>query len=788
MGQADTFNFPWAEVDLVVNCFSGGHIVKRLFVSVLIALSVLSFGFNGGIAWSQPKKDLNQAAVEGDLDRVKALVGQGADVNSLNRMQMTPLVVAAMNSRTAVCKFLADNGADLNANDVRGMTALLYAVERNNKELVEFLVKKGADVNITTGRGENAFSLAKRKHNAGGNTEMVEIVDFLAKHGAKDPVVSDVYGDEYYGDEGMLPGGRGEAPSKQVAEIFKKVDELQERKKQRSTEYLSSLSDEKLAEIYTKHTRNEDPLFALESVKKDRPRVVRILLKQVVITPEDKKAFAAEFDKITEELTSLGPAAVPETIVYLRRPKSGPRRWVPNLQQRLLLWENALLRMGPGVVEPLIALMDDESIFLREKVAFVLSRQADPRAKDVLLRGLDDKSRSVRSFAIDGLVRLGPEVVGQDKLAAILVSDLKDGTFYNSIRGLKQYGDESAIEPLRVIEQFDTDRNDDGLRRYAYEARLALNAILRRAGKPVTEVSREHYSTAVSHDELIAAAQCPDAVIRKVAIHQLSQYPDEKTALFLMERIKEEKNTEVLHSIRITLYWTIMISPENSSRRVAPPEVMQKVFDAELAAVDTIWTSNLLVSRDGKSAFSAVVDLEHLAEKIDTATGNANLILLAASHRKVPLENINRFKRAVRRNLQVKELKKFEDLMIACYHAIASIAGLPPETGKAWSPQEKLELQQQLAPLLDSPNPHIVLISCLGCIGDNRLSPRLIELLAHSGPSTRSLAAFALGEIGDPNALPALQHLAETDPYQQSEDVYPVRRSAKEAIKKIRGN
>jgi len=213
---------------------------------------------------------------------------------------------------------------------------------------------------------------------------------------------------------------------------------------------------------------------------------------------------------------------------------------------------------------------------------------------------------------------------------------------------------------------------------------------------------------------------------------------------------------------------------------------MQKVFDAELAVVDTIWTSNLVVSRDGESAFSAGVDLEHLAERIDTATRNAILILNAATLRKVPLENINRLKRAVRRNLQVKELNKFEDLMRTCYHVIASIAGLPPETGKAWSPQEKLELQQQLAPLLDSPNPHCVLISCLGCIGDKRLSPRLIELLAHNDWSTRSFAAFALGEIGDPNALPALQHLAETDPYQQSEDRYPVRRSAKEAIKKIR--
>ncbi|MEJ2705170.1 MAG: HEAT repeat domain-containing protein, partial [Sedimentisphaerales bacterium] len=457
---------------------------------------------------------------------------------------------------------------------------------------------------------------------------------------------------------------------------------------------------------------------------------------------------------------------------------------------RLWLWEKALLKMGPGVVEPLIALMDDESTFIREKVAGVLSRQADPRAKDVLLRALDDKSRFVREYAMGGLMRLGPEVVGQDKLVAILVSGLKDGAPYPSIPGLKQYGDERAIEPLRVIEQFDTVRNHDvsntdGLRMYAYEARLAINAILSRAGKPVTEVSREHYSKALSREELIAAAQCPHAGIRKIAVTQLDQYPDERTALFLMERIKEEKNPDILHRIRMTLYWTMMISPDNSSRRVVLPEVMQKVFDAELAVVETIWTSNLIVSRDGESAFSADVDLEHLAEKIATATLNADMILIAASHRKVPLENINRFKRAVRRNLQVKELRKFEELMRTCYDAISSIAGLPPETGQAWSPQEKLELQQQLAPLLYSPNPQVALIGCLGCIGDNRLSPRLIELLAHNNWSTRHLAAFALGNIGDPNALPALQHLAETDPYQHSEDSYPVRRSAKEAIKKI---
>ena len=197
--------------------------MKRFVISISIVLLVLSFGFSADVAWSQAKKDLNQAAVDGDLDRVKTLVGQGSDVNARNRMGMTPLAVAAMNSRTPVCEFLIDKGADLNAKDGKGQTALYFAVDRNNKELVELLVKKGADVNAATGRGENAFSLAKKK----GNTE---IADILAKNGATDPVVVDAYGEDFYNEAATSPGGRAGAPrggvGRNVAQATVEVDLL----------------------------------------------------------------------------------------------------------------------------------------------------------------------------------------------------------------------------------------------------------------------------------------------------------------------------------------------------------------------------------------------------------------------------------------------------------------------------------------------------------------------------------------------------------------------------------
>ncbi len=175
--------------------------MKRFVTSISIAVLVLSLGLCENVAWSQANTDLNQAAVDGELEKVKTLVGEGADLSSKNMLGMTPLVVAAMNGHTAVCEFLLTKGSDVNSKDSRGQTALHHAVIKGNKELVEVLVKNKADINMNTSRGENAFSLAKKSGNA-------EIVGFLDKNGAKDPVVSNDYGDAYYGDDGAPPAGQ----------------------------------------------------------------------------------------------------------------------------------------------------------------------------------------------------------------------------------------------------------------------------------------------------------------------------------------------------------------------------------------------------------------------------------------------------------------------------------------------------------------------------------------------------------------------------------------------------
>ncbi|MFH1719522.1 MAG: ankyrin repeat domain-containing protein [Planctomycetota bacterium] len=166
--------------------------MKRLIISLMVVLLLGLAAFDNAYSQDKPTKSIHQAAVDGDVDQVTALLGKGEDVNLENRMGWTPLLAAVSNRRQAVVELLLSKGANVNVKDKRARTALFIAAETGQKEVLELLVAKGADVNVTTATGENALSVAKK----GGKTE---IADFLTKHGATEPVLQDLEGDMYGG-------------------------------------------------------------------------------------------------------------------------------------------------------------------------------------------------------------------------------------------------------------------------------------------------------------------------------------------------------------------------------------------------------------------------------------------------------------------------------------------------------------------------------------------------------------------------------------------------------------
>lgn len=110
-----------------------------------------------------------------DLDAVRKLVEQGADIHGLDTRPgiaggngRRPLNFAALNNDTAMIELLLELGADINRQNLSGFTPLHHAVEVEAIEAIALLLSKGADTTIENGRNLTPakFAVASRRSRA----------------------------------------------------------------------------------------------------------------------------------------------------------------------------------------------------------------------------------------------------------------------------------------------------------------------------------------------------------------------------------------------------------------------------------------------------------------------------------------------------------------------------------------------------------------------------------------------------------------------------------------------
>jgi len=126
-------------------------------------------------------KSLHQAAAAGDVEEVKRLIAQGADVNAKGEKGQTVLHYAVENGHREVAELLIAQGADVNAGGYGDGTPLLTAIFGDDVDLVRLLVDKGADCNVYDQRGQTPLIYAIT---ALGEKDK-EIVELLISGGAK---------------------------------------------------------------------------------------------------------------------------------------------------------------------------------------------------------------------------------------------------------------------------------------------------------------------------------------------------------------------------------------------------------------------------------------------------------------------------------------------------------------------------------------------------------------------------------------------------------------------------
>ena len=122
-----------------------------------------------------------------NLETVKMLLKNGADVNSTDNIGWTALMMAARysnkKSSLETVRLLLDKGANIDLTNVNGWTALMMAARYSNSdsslETVKLLLEKGADVSLVDGDGWTALMMAARYSNTDSSLETVKLL--LAK-------------------------------------------------------------------------------------------------------------------------------------------------------------------------------------------------------------------------------------------------------------------------------------------------------------------------------------------------------------------------------------------------------------------------------------------------------------------------------------------------------------------------------------------------------------------------------------------------------------------------------
>jgi len=95
---------------------------------------------------------IHEAAQSGSMERIAALLKQGAAINAKDAKGMTPLLLAISGKHPEVARFLIDAGADVNTPNRQGLSPLLAAVGSGDAETVRLLLGKGANVNAKHAR------------------------------------------------------------------------------------------------------------------------------------------------------------------------------------------------------------------------------------------------------------------------------------------------------------------------------------------------------------------------------------------------------------------------------------------------------------------------------------------------------------------------------------------------------------------------------------------------------------------------------------------------------------
>lgn len=106
--------------------------------------------------------ELLSATNFGDLQRVKYVFLFKPNLNTSDKLGLTPLMYAARNGNHEILTMLLKAGAIVDAKDYSGKTALMFAARRGNKDIISILLDYEANVDLQDNGKFTAITWAER--------------------------------------------------------------------------------------------------------------------------------------------------------------------------------------------------------------------------------------------------------------------------------------------------------------------------------------------------------------------------------------------------------------------------------------------------------------------------------------------------------------------------------------------------------------------------------------------------------------------------------------------------
>jgi ankyrin repeat protein len=137
-------------------CIASQSAAKEVLSKAVLVAGLITFA---QVTWAQTAPStsevaaydgLHRAAFTGDVEEIRRLASQGADVNIRDPGGRTPTHVAAFASQNDALRALAEVGADMNALDGQAYDVVTIAAVADDPGLMSLAIELGNDPGLTT--------------------------------------------------------------------------------------------------------------------------------------------------------------------------------------------------------------------------------------------------------------------------------------------------------------------------------------------------------------------------------------------------------------------------------------------------------------------------------------------------------------------------------------------------------------------------------------------------------------------------------------------------------------